>query len=274
MSAKNADRSARDRDHFYQAQSGEEQDAGKQGQTLRFDDTDHSPERPQVETGIEQAKRQTHQTPQTPAKQSIFHAPAVKDLDPAADRLAEDATPLTTEDFYDLMGLNPPSSTKEGMGQLAKPHGLYSKIYRHLIYEHRRYRVFAVAVYVFLVLQLVISAIFIILGSLPHFDAHITIAILGAVSTVIAGALGLMQGQGLPNRLRQTRDALRDVIFAAEELYWDLRSGRPVLYRDVEKVREDYLRVLAEQRKNHPDAWNPISSNVTQGANRGTGGKK
>ena len=127
-------------DQFHQAQSGEKQDLEKQEQVLRFEDHDHGTERPQVDTDIESAQGQAHQTPQTPAKQSILQAPPVKDLDPAADRLAEDTRPLTTEDFYDLMGLNPPTSTKEGMGQLAKPHGLYSKIYKHMRYEHRRYR--------------------------------------------------------------------------------------------------------------------------------------
>jgi hypothetical protein len=119
-----------------------------------------------------------------------------------------------------------------------------------------------------------ISAVFIILGSLRHVDTHITIAVLGAVSTVIAGGLALMQGQGLPNRLRQTRDALRDVIFAAQELCEDMRTGREVLYKDVKKIREDYLRVLEEQRQNNPDAWNSTARNIEQSVSRAPGEKK
>ena len=194
-------------------------------------------------------------TPDTPGKHSILHGVHVKDLDPAADRLAEDPNPLSKEDFYELMGLNPPSPGKERVQQLIKPGGLYGRMARTTKYTHVKYRTFAVAVYVFLVLQLIISAVFIILGSLRNVDTHITIAVLGAVSTIIAGGLALMQGQGLPNRLRQTRDALRDVLFAADELFWDMRTGREILYKDIKKIREDYLRVLQEQRNNNPDMW-------------------
>lgn len=220
--------------------------------------------RPHVDTQVQPA--QSRATAQTPGKQSVLHAPPVKDLDPAADRLAEDLTPLSAEDFYDLMGMKHPSEVgEESAKHLAVPHGLFSKMVRSMLYTHRKYRVFAIAVYVFLILQLMISAVFIILGALSQIDTHITIAILGAVSTVIAGGLALMQGQGLPNRLRMSRDSLRSVIFEAEELYWDMRSGRTVLYKDVKKVREDYLRVLEEQKRNHPDAWNSVTSNMAQG---------
>lgn len=40
-----------------------------------------------------------HQKPKIPAKQSIFPGSHVKDLDPGADHLAEDLTPLTPPDF-------------------------------------------------------------------------------------------------------------------------------------------------------------------------------
>ncbi len=73
-----------------------------------------------------------------------------------------------------------------------------------------------------------------------------------------------MQGQGLPNRLRITRDGLRDVVLAAEELYWDARTGRPILYEDIKKIREDYLKVLEEQKRNRPDAWNSLSKSLAE----------
>ena len=271
---KDQNRSIREMDQLNPEDDGEEQDVEKQDQVLRFEDRDQGAGRPQVNTAVEKAMKQSDKTPRTPAKRSIFHSQPVKDLDPAADRLAEDLTPLSTEDFNDLMGLNEPTGSKEGMGQIAKPHGLYAKMYGRMRSEHHRYRAFAIAVYVFLVLQLVIAAVFIILGSLPNFHAHIVIAILGAISTVIAGALGLMQGQGLPNRLRQVRDNLRNVLFEAEELYWDMRSGRPVLYKDIKKIREDYLRVLEEQRTNRPDVWNAMSKEDPPMAGKGAGGKK
>jgi hypothetical protein len=77
-----------------------------------------------------------------------------------------------------------------------------------------------------------------------------------------------MKGQGLPNRLRQARDSLRNVIFEAHELYWDVAAGRCVLYKDVKKIREDYLRVLEDQRRNHPDTWNAASNDAANAPSR------
>lgn len=255
-------------------------DLEKQDQRLRFEgheeeeeeeedqDGMQGPERPRVDTSFDRARKGKYLTPDTPGKRSILHGAHVKDLDPAADRLAEDPRPLTKEDFYELMGLNPPSPGKENITQLVKPGGLYGRMLKGTRWTHRKYRAFAIAVYIFLVLQLVISAVFIILGSLRNVDTHITIAVLGAVSTVIAGGLALMQGQGLPNRLRQTRDALRDVLFAADELFWDMKTGREILYKDIKKIREDYLRVLQEQRDNNPDMWQAGAKRMEEGVSQ------
>ena len=257
-------------------------DLEKQEQNLRFEDAEHEeeeeseqpeyrrgPGRPRVDTSVDMGKNRPRRTPDTPGKRSILHGAHVKDLDPASDRLADDPTPLTAEDFYELMGMNPASLVTDGRKQVLRPHGLYTKIVRSTTNMNTKYRAFAVSVYVLLVLQLIISAVFIILGSLDkRIDTHITIAILGAVSTVIAGGLALMQGQGLPFRLRKTRDELRNVVFAAEELYDDMRTGREILYQDIKKIREDYLRVLEDQRNNQPDMWNQASRSSEQGASR------
>lgn len=199
---------------------------------------------------------------------NVNGAHPLQDLDPAAERLARDLTPLSNEDFYSLIGIRIPTSPTDGIEQLVQPNGLYSKIYRQMRYNNRKFKVFDIAAYALLFVQIVISAIFIILGSLHHVDTHLTIAILGAVATLISGALALMKGQGLPNRLRQTRDSLRDVMFEAEELYWDVKSGRPVLYKDIKKIREGYLRVLVQARQNHPDVWNKQTDGIAQGASK------
>lgn len=52
------------------------------------------------------------------------------------------------------------------------------------------------------------------------------------------------------------------VVFEAEELYWDVGTKRPIYYRDVRKLREDFLRVMEEGRKNHPDTWNAAASEM------------
>ncbi|KAK4631859.1 hypothetical protein CLAFUW4_02359 [Fulvia fulva] len=97
-------------------------------------------------------------------------------------------------------------------------HGLYWKIRKHMRYIQTKYRIFDVANYIFLALQLLLSAVFIVLGSVTG-NYKVAIAVLGAISTVIGGLLALMKGQGLPNRLRQVRDDLQLVLFEAEELY-------------------------------------------------------
>jgi hypothetical protein len=38
-----------------------------------------------------------------------------------------------------------------------------------------------------------------------------------------------------------------------------------VLYRDIRKLREDYLRVMEDGRRNHPDTWNAAVQQVATG---------
>lgn len=64
------------------------------------------------------------------------------------------------------------------------------------------------------------------------------------------------------------------MIFEAEELYWDVGADRPVYYKDVKKVREDFLRVTEEARRNHPDTWNATATGIAQGVKMSAGTKK
>lgn len=66
-----------------------------------------------------------------PQDQSVFHAPPVEDPDPAAERLAEDESPLSDADFHQLMGMRKPTGAAEQREEekypfkLATKHGLY-----------------------------------------------------------------------------------------------------------------------------------------------------
>ncbi len=224
------------------------------------------------------ARRQAKPPPQqtsAPAGKSIYSpAPNLDDPDPAAARLDNDTTPLAPADFYELMGMRPPISKQQNPKELAIRHGLYARIQSLFSHTQTKYRIFDVLTYVLLALQLVLSAVFIVLGSLTRVDSHVAIAVLGAVSTVVAGSLALMKGQGLPNRLRQTRDGLRNVMFEAEELYWDVGADRAVFYKDVKKIREDFLRVTEEARRNHPDTWNSSATQVAAGVKSGSAGQR
>jgi hypothetical protein len=90
------------------------------------------------------------------------------------------------------MGMKEPETQYHNPKKLATDNGLFAKIQR----DHRRvsvkYQVFLIATYILLVLQLLLGAIFIILGTLRSVDTHLAIAILGALSTIIAGVLALM----------------------------------------------------------------------------------
>ncbi|KAK0306173.1 hypothetical protein LTR01_006521 [Friedmanniomyces endolithicus] len=231
---------------------------------------------PNAQTSVtrRQAKPPPQPTPAPPGKTLHPPAPNLDDPDPAAARLDNDTTPLTPADFYELMGMRPPISKQQNPKELAIRHGLYARIQSLFRHTQTKYRIFDVLTYVLLALQLVLSAVFIVLGSLTRVDSHVAIAVLGAVSTVVAGGLALMKGQGLPNRLRQTRDGLRNVMFEAEELYWDVGADRAVFYKDVKKVREDFLRVTEEARRNHPDTWNPVATGIAAGVKGGSAGQK
>jgi hypothetical protein len=171
------------------------------------------------------------------------------------------------------MGMKPPVKESDLPAKLGMKNGMYSRIASKYAYINTKYRIFDVLTYVLLVLQLLLGAVFIVLGSLTSIDSHVSIAILGALSTTTAGALALMKGQGLPNRLHQMRDDLHNVKFEAEELYWDVVAGRSVLYRDIRKLREDYLRVMEDGRRNHPDTWNAAAQQVAAGVHTAGKGK-
>lgn len=252
-----------------------------------------------------------------PQDMTVFHAPPVEDPDPAAERLAEDESPLSDDDFHQLMGMRRPSSAEQRREEgnypfkLATKHGLYREC-SHTGFDlcfHRLTRPQApfarrcnisrpsiaslmswhtyslpckhpqsppkIPVCLFIptldLRQTIIGAIFIVLGALRDPRTYLAISILGAISTAVGGALALMKGQGLPNRLRQARDQMRNVVFEAEELYWDFRSGRPIIYSDIKKIREDYLRVMEEMRKNHPDTWTNAASQAMEPRRRGRG---
>ncbi|KAI7144657.1 hypothetical protein KC344_g5177 [Hortaea werneckii] len=200
------------------------------------------------------------------AKTEVFRTTRGYDPDPAAKRLASEGNAsLSDMDFYRLIGMLPPDTDHQSPEELAIPQGLYDRIQHQLQYIQSKYRVYDVLTYALLVLQLLLSAIFIVLGSLSEVDSHVAISVLGAISTGIGSALALMKGQGLPNRLGRIRDSLRNVAFEAEELFWDVRANRAVYFRDIVRLREDFLRVMEDARNHHPDTWNGTTMSIAEG---------
>lgn len=140
-------------------------------------------------------------------------------------------------------------------------HGFYRLVRHRERSVGQRYRFYDIFVSGLLVVQLVLSAVFIVLGSINSIH-HITITVLGAISTLTAGILALVKGQGLPTRLRMERDGLRDVLLQTKELYWNAGANRPVTFEDVKKVRDAYHKVVNDAARNHPDMWNSSSEKM------------
>lgn len=46
-----------------------------------------------------------------------------------------------------------------------------------------------------------------------------------------------------------------------------MAADRPVMYKDIKKLREDFLRVLLEARRNHPDSWTGKANDIAGGMN-------
>lgn len=212
---------------------------------------------------------QPHRHPHASKPPSPHHPPAPKltEPDPAAPRLAsEESQPLPAPAIYNLLGLRPSTTPSPPPSALALPAGLYSQILAALATTQSRYRLYNLLTYALLILQLLLSAVFIVLGSLPPArDSRLAIAVLGAISTVVSSALALMKGQGLPHRLRRTRDALRKVVFEAEELFWDVRAERAVYFRDVVRLREDFWRAVEEAGRGRPEVWDGGVVGVAEG---------
>ncbi|KAI4725991.1 hypothetical protein E4T49_06285 [Aureobasidium sp. EXF-10728] len=182
--------------------------------------------------------------------------------------LDADNEPLSQQDVYTLLGMAPPTANNTTPRHLESAHGFYGQLVKSERRAAHHYRLYDVAIFFLMIVQLCISAVFVVLGSLPNLDRHhVAVASLGAIGTVVAGMLALMKGQGLPNRLRMERDALRRVVFETEELYWDARAGREVDFGDVERLRDAYVAVVEDARKNHPDVWtsSPVPVRVKTG---------
>lgn len=163
---------------------------------------------------------------------------------------------LSEAHFYSLIGIQKPPAFDDA--HLDPPlrmrkDGLYSIIDSKEWWTNVKYHTFAVGVYILLGAQLLLSAVFVILGSLHNVDSHLTIAILGAVGTIIAGTLAFMKGQGQPDRLRRTRNGLRDVKLHAKRLYLSVGGGNSATQADVDKLWEEYIVIIKMEEMNHPD---------------------
>ncbi|KAF2472031.1 uncharacterized protein BDR25DRAFT_342066 [Lindgomyces ingoldianus] len=133
--------------------------------------------------------------------------------------------------------------------------GIYSNILYQERITQRQYGLFKSVIYGGLITQLLLSALLILLASVPS-NHHVAIAVFGALNGVITGILALVGGQGLPNRLLQYSDGLRALRERVEWLERELEAGmREVRYREVVGLREAYEGLRGDEQVNRPDFW-------------------
>jgi len=116
------------------------------------------------------------------------------------------------------------------------------------------------------ILQICVAAI---ITALSAYQGHrITLTILGAINTVLAGVMAYFKGMGLPNRLRKSRDQFDHVrIYAeykerqfAEYDHFGTVISDPSLskldpWMEAENVRKLYEAAKKDEQDNYPDLY-------------------
>ncbi|PSN73084.1 hypothetical protein BS50DRAFT_672049 [Corynespora cassiicola Philippines] len=178
---------------------------------------------------------------------------------------------ITLENFRTLLGLSserdclPPTATVPRWWPQSLRHrslpdpesniGIYPNILHQERVASRQYRLYKTVQYGGLITQLLLSALLILLASVPS-NHHVAIAVFGALNGVITGILALLGGQGLPNRLVQYKDGLRGLRERVEWLERELEAGmREVRYKEVVDLREAYDGLRGDELVNRPDFW-------------------
>ena len=155
------------------------------------------------------------------------------------------------------------------------PHGLSraytirKKSYFHLRMKEfrshsRQYWLVASTTTLFFLLQVIIGAIQTALGATRA--PHISVAVFGAVATVIGGILAYLKSRGQPNRTRQLRNSLRKVV---EEIEFQEIQLRNPEVKTTAKEAVDYINQLYEDARfqaetNYPDFWSTAGTKATK----------
>lgn len=179
-------------------------------------------------------------------------------------RLPKDETLII---FRRAVGINSDSAPRiqSRSGPLEEGRLEPTGIYRSVLEEQRKrsWQHFAISWSLNLLhfAQVVIGATLTALGPNAS-DYSVTITVLGAVNTVIAGVLALMKGQGLPERLRKDEMEFRKLQDWIEETEALLATG--IIGRDrrevgvlVESAFRKYNSAKLSEENNRPDNYVP-----------------
>ena len=151
-----------------------------------------------------------------------------------------------------------------------KPYTYNDGYYQRAVDEQLKasvlYNIFNIFFTFVYLLQICIAAI---ITALSAYQGHrITLTILGAVNTVLAGLMAYFKGMGLPNRLRKSRDQFDHVRIYAE--YKERQFGEYVHFGKVvsdssitsldpwieaDTVRKLYEAAKKDEQDNYPDIY-------------------
>ncbi|KAL8377273.1 hypothetical protein RB595_008112 [Gaeumannomyces hyphopodioides] len=144
-----------------------------------------------------------------------------------------------------------------------RPTSIYYKLRRDERRARAMHALVDVVVYASMLLQMAFAAALIVLGALNG-DYHLPVAVIGAMTGILAGVLSLVKGQGLPNRYIRYAGECRRVADEIEFMERGLRAGvGRVTYADVLELHRLYEGAVEDGVANHPTAW--VSSITSMG---------
>ena len=165
--------------------------------------------------------------------------------------------PLDSKIFRSELGIMSTVDPKSGVTSI-RP-STNEGIYKWTLDEERKakwkYRLFTTVMDACLLLQVVVAAILVALGASS--SPHIVITVFGAVNTAIAGLLALFKGQGLPNRLRQDLNGLRQVRESIVELdgVFQQPDCNLDVTQEVQSLKAMYHAARDTAEVNRPDVY-------------------
>jgi hypothetical protein len=118
------------------------------------------------------------------------------------------------------------------------------------------------------VMQILVAAT---ITALAAYEGHrVTLTVLGAINTVLAGLVAYTKGMGLPNRLRKSRDQYQHVKeyidYKERQFVWKAKfHGKPIPedsslatldpWVEAEQVRKLYEAAQKDEQANYPDIY-------------------
>ncbi|KAF2167411.1 hypothetical protein M409DRAFT_22221 [Zasmidium cellare ATCC 36951] len=158
-------------------------------------------------------------------------------------------------------------------GQKANSRSDNVGLYQRIKAEERRLRIqYALTSYInnsLYMLQILLAATFTALSA--YKDTHpVSLTVLGAINTVLAGCLAWQKGQGVPQRYRKARDQYQALLLEIESSERSFITNDGDLDPRAEKARLQKLFDVAraDQQANYPDLYVSTEGHGKEGGKR------